>query len=211
MFDAAKECGPYDEMPVLVDGRDPQVHVSRNDRPQPFFLICSADTVLAQVSGTATLDLELSPVRYHRLEPGDLVYLPAGTASRIRPEETSIHVRYKAAPCGTRSRGLVLLVVWRRGAPRRVRHRGGAAAGRLLARVQRVQRRRRAPTLWGVRHCARCRSTSTASAGPKSQTPSGTRDQRGNDDWQAERRAPRWLGAAARRRVRVPRVCGAPR
>ena len=54
VFDAAKECGPYDELPVLVDGRDPQVHVSRNDRPQPFFLICSADTVLAQVTGTAT-------------------------------------------------------------------------------------------------------------------------------------------------------------
>jgi 3-hydroxyanthranilate 3,4-dioxygenase len=100
VFDAAKECGPYDEMPVLVDGRDPQVHVSRNDRPQPFFLICSADTVLAQVSGTATVDLELSPVRYHRLEPGDLVYLPAGTASRIRPDETSIHVRYKALHAG---------------------------------------------------------------------------------------------------------------
>ena len=79
VFDVAKECGPYDEVPVLVDGRDPQVHVSRNDRQQPFFLICSADTVLAQVSGTATLDLELSPVRYHRLETGDLVYLPAGT------------------------------------------------------------------------------------------------------------------------------------
>ena len=35
-------------------------------------------------------------MRYHRLEPGDLVYLPAGTASRIRPDEPSIHVRYKA-------------------------------------------------------------------------------------------------------------------
>src|SRR5262245_51641583 len=96
VFDAAKQCGPYDELPVLVDGRDPQVHVSRTDRPQPFWLICSADTVLAQVSGNATVDLEHSPVRYHRLEPGDLVYLPAGTASRIRPDDVSIHVRYKA-------------------------------------------------------------------------------------------------------------------
>jgi 3-hydroxyanthranilate 3,4-dioxygenase len=96
VFEAAKTCGPYDELPVLVDGRDPQVHVSRNDRPQPFWLICSADTVLAQVTGTATVDLEHSPVRYHRMEPGDLVYLPAGTASRIRPDATSIHVRYKA-------------------------------------------------------------------------------------------------------------------
>ncbi len=94
-FEAAASCEPYDELPVLVADRDPQLHLSRNDRPQPFYLICSEDTLLAQVAGRATLDLEYSPVRYHRLEPGDVVYVPAGTPTRIRPEEPSVHVRYK--------------------------------------------------------------------------------------------------------------------
>jgi 3-hydroxyanthranilate 3,4-dioxygenase len=85
---------------VLVAERDPQLHLSKNDRPQPFHLICSHDTLLAQVSGSATLDLEYSPVRYHRLEPGDVVYVPAGTPTRIRPDETSIHVRYKPLHAG---------------------------------------------------------------------------------------------------------------
>jgi len=35
-----------------------------------------------------------------RLEPGDLVYIPAGTASRIRPDDVSIHMRYKALHAG---------------------------------------------------------------------------------------------------------------
>jgi 3-hydroxyanthranilate 3,4-dioxygenase len=94
-FDAARECCSYDELPVIAADRDPQVHLSRNDRPQPFHLICSRDTLLSQVSGHAILDLEYSPVRYHRLEPGDVVYVPAGTPSRIRSDEVSIHVRYK--------------------------------------------------------------------------------------------------------------------
>lgn len=100
VFEAAKECGPYDELPVLVADRDPQLHVSRNDRPQPFHLICSSDTLLTQVVGRAVLDLEYSPVRYHRLEPGDVVYIPAGTPSRIRPQELSVHIRYKPLHAG---------------------------------------------------------------------------------------------------------------
>ena len=51
-FEAAHDCGPYDELPVLRADRDPQLHLSRNDRPQPFFLICSSDTLLAQLAGT---------------------------------------------------------------------------------------------------------------------------------------------------------------
>jgi hypothetical protein len=95
-FEAARECGPYDELPVLVEDRDPQLHLSRNDRPQPFHLICSRDTLIAQLSGTATLYLEYSPVRYHRLEPGDVVYVPAGTPTRLVPDDESVNLRYKA-------------------------------------------------------------------------------------------------------------------
>ena len=47
IFQQAREAGPYDEYPVLPAEIDPQLHLSRNDRPQPFFLICERDTVLA--------------------------------------------------------------------------------------------------------------------------------------------------------------------
>jgi hypothetical protein len=99
-FDAARDCGPYDELPVLVSDRDPQLHLSRNDRPQPFHLICSQDTLVAQLFGTATLDMKHSPVRYHRLEPGDVVYVPAGTPTRLVPDGESINLRYKALHAG---------------------------------------------------------------------------------------------------------------
>ena len=95
-FEAARDCGPYDELPVLTADRDPQLHLSRNDRLQPFHLVCSQDTLLAQVAGEATLHLEYSPVRYHRLEPGDVVYVPAGTPTRLEPHGESVNVRYKA-------------------------------------------------------------------------------------------------------------------
>ncbi len=99
-FETARECGPYDELPVLVADRDPQLHLSRNDRPQPFHLICSRDTLLAQLVGHATLYLEYSPVRYHRLEPGDVVYIPAGTPNRLVPDDESVNLRYKALHAG---------------------------------------------------------------------------------------------------------------
>src|SRR5581483_2616218 len=90
-FETARDCGPYDELPVLVEDRDPQLHLSRNDRPQPFYLICSRDTLLAQLAGTATLHMEYSPVRYHRLEPGDVAYVPAGTPTRLVPDGESVN------------------------------------------------------------------------------------------------------------------------
>ena len=44
-FDEAAKRGPYDEFPMFPPGIDPQIHVSRNNRPQPFHLICEHDTV----------------------------------------------------------------------------------------------------------------------------------------------------------------------
>jgi hypothetical protein len=96
IFQDAREAGPYDEFPVLLPGIDPQLHLSRNDRPQPFFLICSKDTVLVQMAGDAVVEFKDGPVLYHAAEPGDFVYVPAGTPHRIVPRTESIHVRYKA-------------------------------------------------------------------------------------------------------------------
>ena len=78
-FKAAAEAGPYDEFPVLVPEVDPQVYLSRNDRPQPFYLICEKDTLLAQMAGTGRLFMKYSPVTVEPMQPGDFVYIPAGT------------------------------------------------------------------------------------------------------------------------------------
>ena len=40
-----------DEFPLTDPEIDPQVHVSKADVDQPFFLICEKDTVLVQMTG----------------------------------------------------------------------------------------------------------------------------------------------------------------
>jgi hypothetical protein len=100
IFEDAREAGPYDEFPVLPPDMEPQVHLSRNDRPQPFYLICERDTVLAQVSGDAMVAFAEGPARYFTLEPGDYVYVPAGTPHQITPRSESVQLRYKAKAPG---------------------------------------------------------------------------------------------------------------
>jgi 3-hydroxyanthranilate 3,4-dioxygenase len=98
IFNVARECGAYDEWPSLPEGVfDIQLHMSRNDRPQPFFLVCDHDTVLVQMSGAGRVELKEASVVYHTLEPGDYIYVPAGTPHRVVPETESVQVRYKAA------------------------------------------------------------------------------------------------------------------
>ena len=88
--------GDYDEFPILQSGIDPQLHLSVNSKPQPFFLICEQDSAIAQMSGSARIEFRNSSVNYFDTEPGDFIYVPGGTSHRIVPKETSIHVRYKA-------------------------------------------------------------------------------------------------------------------
>lgn len=99
-FREAAEAGPYDESPVLVAGVDPQVHISRNDRLQPFFLTCEKDNVLVQMSGSGRLHVQKSAYRYVPMKAGDHVYLPAGVPHRYEPEEDSVQLRYKAETPG---------------------------------------------------------------------------------------------------------------
>ena len=87
---------PYDEYPMLPPGVDPQLHLSRNDRTQPFFLICEHDTVLVTVTGTGKVEFVEGPVRYHTMKPGDFIYVPSGMPHRIVPAMESVHLRYKA-------------------------------------------------------------------------------------------------------------------
>src|SRR5437868_1496435 len=89
VFKEARKAGPYDEFPVLLEEIDPQVYLSRNDRPQPFFLICEHDSVLVQMSGEGMVELKDAPVLYYTTEPGDFVYVPAGTPHRVVPRTES--------------------------------------------------------------------------------------------------------------------------
>ena len=98
-FSALQEAttrGSYDEYPMLEIGIDPQLHLSRNSIPQPFFLICEQDSMIAQLSGAARIEFRNSSVNYFDAEIGDFVYVPGGTPHRIVPKSESIHLRYKA-------------------------------------------------------------------------------------------------------------------
>ncbi len=99
-YEEARNSGPYDELPMLEMGIDPQLHLSKNDRPQPFFLICEQDTIIAQMSGTARVEFRGTSVNYFNVQIGDYVYVPAGTPHRYVPKTESIVLRYKAEYAG---------------------------------------------------------------------------------------------------------------
>jgi hypothetical protein len=99
-FKAAGEAGDYTELPMLPAHVDPQIYLSRNSVPQPFFLVCGKDTVIAQLSGQARLQLRDSSVNTFALGPGDNVYVPAGTPHRIVPLTEVVQLRYKAGKAG---------------------------------------------------------------------------------------------------------------
>jgi 3-hydroxyanthranilate 3,4-dioxygenase len=90
-----KKLGAYDDMPMLPDDIQVQLHLSRNDKPQPFHLICEKDTLLLVMSGAATVEFKTSTVDRFALKPGDCIYVPAGTPHRIVPSEESVMLRYK--------------------------------------------------------------------------------------------------------------------
>jgi len=91
----ADQCGPYDERPMLPEDVDPQLHLSRNDRAQPFYLVCEKDTLIVLVSGGGKVRFQDSSVNYHPAEIGDFIYVPAGTPNRFLPDEPSVICRYK--------------------------------------------------------------------------------------------------------------------
>ena len=97
MSEVAAQVGNYEERAMFPDDVDPQFHVSRNEVPQPFHLICDHDTVLVQVSGSARVHFARGAVRHQDLVTGDFLYVPAGTPHRIVPVTPSVHYRIKAA------------------------------------------------------------------------------------------------------------------
>ncbi|MDL4821803.1 cupin domain-containing protein [Actinomadura opuntiae] len=96
VFKAAGEVGQYEDAPLLPEHVDPQIYLSRNSVAQPFFLVCEKDSVIAQMSGRAQVDLLDTSVNLFDMDPGDMVYIPARTPHRIRPADESVQLRYKA-------------------------------------------------------------------------------------------------------------------
>lgn len=99
-FKLAGQVGFFDEYPVLPDGIDPQLTMSRADRPQPFFLVCEKDSIVVQMTGRGQVDFKDASVLSVATSPGDFVYVPARTPHRIVPQEASIFYRYKAEHAG---------------------------------------------------------------------------------------------------------------
>ncbi|PRQ09193.1 hypothetical protein [Enhygromyxa salina] len=100
VFKEAPKLGPYDERPMLPDAIQTQVCLSRNDREQPFYLICEKDTLLAVFSGTSKVEFKDTGVKHFMLEPGDHVYVPAGAPTRLAAVTESVIMRYKASEPG---------------------------------------------------------------------------------------------------------------
>jgi hypothetical protein len=94
-FASAPAAGPYDERPMLPDTLDLQLYLSKNDRRQPFFLICQHDTVLFALSGAGHVEYKDASVLRHAYEVGDHLYVPAGVPHRIAPTAETIQYRYK--------------------------------------------------------------------------------------------------------------------
>lgn len=99
-FREAGKTAAHDERPMLPDSIDIQVYMSRNDHPQPFFLICGKDTLICQMSGNGRVEFKDTSVNYHPLIPGDYIYVPAGAPHRLVPDTENVTLRYKAQDAG---------------------------------------------------------------------------------------------------------------
>lgn len=100
LFEVARTTGAYDDLPLIPKRIDPQVFLSRNDRPQPFFLACSEVSVVAALAGTGTLEFRSSTVNRFTLVPGDHVKVPPRTPHRVSDPHDLVLLRYKAQPAG---------------------------------------------------------------------------------------------------------------
>jgi len=96
----AAKVGAYDEMPMLPDDKQVQVHLSRNDRPQPFYLICGKDTLLSLMSGAAKVEFKGTGNRLLRTHSRELCLRAGRRAAPHRSAETSIMIRYKQMHAG---------------------------------------------------------------------------------------------------------------
>lgn len=94
LFREAQKVGSYGELPMLPEEYQIQLRLSRNSCHQPFYALFAPDTMLLLMSGGGSVEFRGSTVRDYQLQPGDCVYVPAGTAHRLRHSEESVVLRY---------------------------------------------------------------------------------------------------------------------
>ncbi len=95
-FREARKLGPYAEMPLLPEDIQVQLFLSRNDRPQPFYLVCEKDSLLLVMSGSGGVRFQGTSVERFGLKTGDCVYVPAGTPHRFETGEETVVLRFKS-------------------------------------------------------------------------------------------------------------------
>lgn len=100
IFKDIKKRGSFDEYPVLSADVDPQLHLSKNNGVQPFYLICEKDIMLSQINGEGLVEFKNAPVLNETMTLGDYIYIPAGTPHRLTSVTESTVVRYKALVAG---------------------------------------------------------------------------------------------------------------
>jgi hypothetical protein len=96
--EAALTWGSYDDFPVAPAGIDPSPHLSRNQVPQPFYLVTARDEVLVTMSGEGEIRFKDPARTVLTVSPGDVVYLPARVPARIVPHGELLQVRLKGNP-----------------------------------------------------------------------------------------------------------------
>jgi len=96
LLDPSLDVADYDDLPILPADIDPQMHLSLNSHPQPFWLACEKDVVIATLAGTALVELRDEHIASWPTEAGDYVYVPARTPHRIVPDGGALQMRYKA-------------------------------------------------------------------------------------------------------------------
>jgi 3-hydroxyanthranilate 3,4-dioxygenase len=96
--EAALALGSFDEFPVAPAGVDPAPHLSRSSVAQPFWLVTRLDEVLVIMSGEGQVSFKDADRTTMALGPGDVVYMPARTPSRIIPDGELVSVRLKSVP-----------------------------------------------------------------------------------------------------------------
>lgn len=96
LFKEAARLNSYAEYPIFPGDIDPQIHLSRNNQPQPFHLICDGDVLFNLLSGAGALEFQSPTVKRYPLVPGDSVYVPAGMPHRFVPARESVVMRAKA-------------------------------------------------------------------------------------------------------------------
>ena len=101
IFKEARRCeGSYDDFPTMPDARDFMVHLSRARVAQPCFTASTHDQMLLTMAGRGHVILATPSRSEQLLSVGEALYLPAGVAARIVPDEEMLLVRYKAMPAG---------------------------------------------------------------------------------------------------------------